>query len=102
MTVNILVLYSDEATINLALYSKNDYSLTAPMYRHQSTPILRCSRIPHWSTGNPVNVADNDQMAALVADHMLKVEGITGSQTHIAFRVHFKHDLENFFAVRME
>jgi DNA-binding Lrp family transcriptional regulator len=49
-----------------------------------------------------IRVADNDQMADLVTDHMLKVEGITGSQTHIAFRVHSKHDLENFFAIGMD
>jgi DNA-binding Lrp family transcriptional regulator len=49
-----------------------------------------------------IRVADNERMADLVTDHMLKVEGITGSQTHIAFRVHSKHDLENFFAIGME
>jgi DNA-binding Lrp family transcriptional regulator len=49
-----------------------------------------------------IRVADNDQLAEMVTDHMLKVEGITGSQTHVAFRVHSRHDLENFFAIGME
>ena len=49
-----------------------------------------------------IRVSDNDKLADLVTDHMLKVEGITGSQTHIAFRVHSRHDLENFFAIGME
>jgi DNA-binding Lrp family transcriptional regulator len=49
-----------------------------------------------------IRVADNDQLADLVTDHMLKVEGITGSQTHIAFRVNSKYDLENFFAIGMD
>jgi len=49
-----------------------------------------------------IRVVDNDQMADLVTDHLLKVEGITGSQTHVALRVHSKHDLENFFAIGME
>jgi DNA-binding Lrp family transcriptional regulator len=48
-----------------------------------------------------IRVTDNEQMADLVTDRMLKVAGITGSQTHIAFRVHSKHDLENFFAIGM-
>jgi DNA-binding Lrp family transcriptional regulator len=49
-----------------------------------------------------IRVADNDQLADVVTDHLLKVEGITGSQTHVAFRVHSKHDLENFFAIGMD
>lgn len=49
-----------------------------------------------------IRVPDNDRLADLVTDHMLKVEGITGSQTHVAFRVHSRHDLENFFAIGME
>jgi DNA-binding Lrp family transcriptional regulator len=49
-----------------------------------------------------IRVADNDQLAEMVTDHMLKLEGITGSQTHVAFRVHSRHDLENFFAIGME
>lgn len=49
-----------------------------------------------------IRVADNDQLAEMVTDHMLKVEDITGSQTHVAFRVHSRHDLENFFAIGME
>lgn len=49
-----------------------------------------------------IRVVDNEQMADLVTDRMLKVEGITGSQTHVAFRVHSKHDLENFFTIGME
>ena len=49
-----------------------------------------------------IRVADNQQLADLVTDHMLKVDGINGSQTHVAFRVHSAHDLENMFAIGID
>jgi hypothetical protein len=44
-------------------------------------------------------VKDNEQMAELVTNHMLKVEGIITSETLIAFRVHSRHDLESMFSI---
>lgn len=46
-----------------------------------------------------IRVKDNEQMAELVTDHMLKVEGIKSSETLMAFRVHSKHDLESMFSI---
>ena len=46
-----------------------------------------------------IRVKDNEQMAELVTNHMLKVEGIITSETHIAFRVHSRHDLESMFSI---
>ena len=46
-----------------------------------------------------IRVKDNEQMAELVTNHMLKVEGITKSETLIAFRVHSRHDLESMFSI---
>lgn len=46
-----------------------------------------------------IRVKDNEQMAELVTDHMLKVVGIITSETLMAFRVHSKHDLESMFSI---
>lgn len=49
-----------------------------------------------------LRVRDNDAMAALVTEHMLKVEGVTYSETLIAFRAFSRHDLESMFSLGME
>ena len=45
---------------------------------------------------------DNEALAALVTEHMLKVDGITETETLIAFRAFSRHDLEAMFSVGME
>jgi len=49
-----------------------------------------------------LRVADNEALADLVTEHMLKVEGITYSETLIAFRAFSRHDLESMFSLGME
>ena len=49
-----------------------------------------------------LRVADNEALAGLVTEHMLKVEGITYSETLIAFRAFSRHDLERMFSIGME
>ena len=49
-----------------------------------------------------VRVADNDSLAELVTEKMLHVQGITNSETLIAFRVFSRHDLESMFSIGME
>jgi DNA-binding Lrp family transcriptional regulator len=44
-------------------------------------------------------VKENDELAELVTGKMLKVEGITDSQTMLAFRAYSRHDLEGMFSV---
>ncbi len=46
-----------------------------------------------------IRVRDNESLAALVTDRMLQVDGITRSETLIAFRVFSRHDLERMFAI---
>ena len=46
-----------------------------------------------------IRVKDNDGLAELVTNHMLKIEGITKSETLIAFKVYSKHDLEAMFSI---
>ena len=45
---------------------------------------------------------DNDQVASLVTDHVLKTEGLISSETLIAFRTYSRHDLERMFSIGME
>ncbi|MCI0397221.1 MAG: Lrp/AsnC ligand binding domain-containing protein [Chloroflexi bacterium] len=48
-----------------------------------------------------IRVSSNDDLAELVTNQMLKVTGITSSETLIAFRVFSRHDLESMFSIGM-
>ena len=48
-----------------------------------------------------IRAKDNDQLAELVTNHMLKVEGIIKSETLISFRVYSRHDLDGMFSIGM-
>jgi DNA-binding Lrp family transcriptional regulator len=45
---------------------------------------------------------NDDRIAALVTEHMLKIEGTISSETLIAFRAFSKYDLERMFSVGMD
>ena len=42
---------------------------------------------------------NDDRIAGLVTEEMLKIEGVASSETLIAFRAFSKHDLERLFSV---
>ncbi|MEW5746329.1 MAG: Lrp/AsnC ligand binding domain-containing protein [Nitrospirota bacterium] len=46
-----------------------------------------------------IRVAENEELAELVTNHLLKVEGIVKSQTLMAYRVYSRHDLESMFHI---
>ena len=46
-----------------------------------------------------IRVKDNEALADIVTGKLLKVKGITDSETHIAFRVYSRHDLESMFSL---
>ncbi|NLE00133.1 MAG: Lrp/AsnC family transcriptional regulator [Fibrobacter sp.] len=46
-----------------------------------------------------IRVKNNDEMADIVTESLLKIDGILDSETLMAFRVHSKHDLESMFSV---
>lgn len=48
-----------------------------------------------------IRVVDSDALAGVVTEQMLKVPGITRTETLIAFRAHSKHDLERMFSLGM-
>jgi DNA-binding Lrp family transcriptional regulator len=45
---------------------------------------------------------DNDGLADLVTNHLLRETGVVRSETLIAFRVDSRYDLEHMFSVGME
>ena len=49
-----------------------------------------------------VRVVDNDHLAAIVTEQILKIVGINRTETLIAFRVFSKHDLEAMFSIGFE
>lgn len=49
-----------------------------------------------------VRVSDNDRLAELVTDRIAAVQGITSSETVLAFRAFSTHDLESLFAIGFE
>ena len=46
-----------------------------------------------------IRVKDMEELAAVVTQKMLKVQGITASETLTAFRVYSRHDLETMFSI---
>jgi DNA-binding Lrp family transcriptional regulator len=49
-----------------------------------------------------VRVSNHDDVATVVADRLNKVDGVTATETHIAFRAYSKHDLEAAFALGLD
>jgi DNA-binding Lrp family transcriptional regulator len=49
-----------------------------------------------------LRVAHNDDLAALVTEHLLKIDDIVDSETLIAFRVYSRHDLESMFSIGID
>lgn len=49
-----------------------------------------------------VRVRHHDDIAAVVADRLNKVEGIRSTETHIAFRAYSQHDLESAFSLGLD
>ena len=46
-----------------------------------------------------VRVRNHDDVAAVVADKLNKVDGVRETETHIAFRAYSRHDLEAAFSL---
>jgi DNA-binding Lrp family transcriptional regulator len=46
-----------------------------------------------------VRVRSHEEIAAVVADKLNKVEGVVATETHVAFRAYSQHDLEAAFSI---
>lgn len=49
-----------------------------------------------------VRVDENEKLADLVTNKMIGLEGITDTETMVAFRTYSQHDLERMFSIGME
>ncbi len=49
-----------------------------------------------------VRVREHDDLAEVIADRLGKVDEISSTQTHIAFRAYSRHDLESAFSLGLE
>ena len=49
-----------------------------------------------------IRVTKHEDIAAVVADALNKVEGVTSTETHIAFRTFSRHDLESAFSLGLD
>jgi DNA-binding Lrp family transcriptional regulator len=49
-----------------------------------------------------VRVRHHDDVAAVVADRLNKVDGVRETETHIAFRAYSRHDLESAFSLGLD
>ena len=46
-----------------------------------------------------VRVKTNDDLARLVTDQLIKIEGIESTESMIAFKAYSRHDLEEMFSI---
>ncbi|MEI2809164.1 MAG: Lrp/AsnC ligand binding domain-containing protein [Nocardioides sp.] len=49
-----------------------------------------------------VRVSSHEEVAAVVADRLNKIAGVTSTETHIAFRAYSRHDLEAAFSLGLD
>lgn len=49
-----------------------------------------------------VRVSSHEEVAAVVADRLNKIAGVTSTETHIAFRTYSRHDLEAAFSLGLD
>lgn len=49
-----------------------------------------------------VRVTEHEQLNDVIADRLNKVQGVTGTATHIAFRTYSRHDLDAAFSLGVE
>jgi len=52
-----------------------------------------------WDLVAVIRTAANEDLAEIVTNHMLKLEGIAKTTTLIAFRAYSKYDLERMFSI---
>ena len=49
-----------------------------------------------------IRVTKHEDIASVVADALNKVDGVTSTETHIAFRTFSRHDLESAFSLGLD
>lgn len=46
-----------------------------------------------------VRVREHDDLSEVIPGHVNKIDGVTATETHVAFRTYSKHDLDAAFAL---
>jgi DNA-binding Lrp family transcriptional regulator len=49
-----------------------------------------------------VRVREHDELAHVIPGQLNKVDGVTSTETHIAFRTYSRHDLESAFSLGLD
>jgi DNA-binding Lrp family transcriptional regulator len=49
-----------------------------------------------------IRVSSHEEIAAVVADRLNKVDGVQSTETHIAFRAYSRHDLDAAFSLGLD
>jgi len=52
-----------------------------------------------WDFAAILRLREHDQLAQVVTGKISQLEGVTRTQTYVAFEVYSRHDLEALFAV---
>jgi DNA-binding Lrp family transcriptional regulator len=55
-----------------------------------------------WDLAAILRVARNEDLADIVTNHLATVDGITATETLIAFRAYSRFDLDRMFSIGME
>ena len=55
-----------------------------------------------WDLVAVVRVAQHDDLASVVTEHLRKVPGVEETRTLIAFRTYSRHDLDEMFSIGFE
>ncbi len=55
-----------------------------------------------WDLIAIIRVRENEQLAAIVTEHMLKLDGLLNTTTLIGFRAYSNHDLDRMFSIGLE
>lgn len=49
-----------------------------------------------------IRVRTHEEIASVVADRLNKIDGVTSTETHIAFRAYSRHDLDAAFSLGLD
>lgn len=55
-----------------------------------------------WDIMAVIRVKEYDSLAEVVSDNVARIKGITGTNTHMAFRCYSKHDMEKMWSSFLE
>ena len=89
MVTSIILMNVERALVNDVAQQLADLSEISEVYSVSGTfDLVAIVRVP-----------GNDDLAALVTEHLTQVGGITRTETMLAFRAYSRHDLEEMFAI---